>query len=143
MPRRLNEQVVAKTAVVNSAGSAAGLPIAATKIDATGYSRARFIFQMSNVAGTGSLQTGFGVWKASTSGATFSLVTSGVANTSGAISGGANNIVVVDVQTDPAAPWLQVSGSFLNVTLPHGCVVELYSGINRPPTQAELQVVVI
>ena len=142
MPRRLNEQADAKTAVVNSAGSAAGLPIGATKINATGYSRARFVFSMSNVAGTGSLQTGFGVYEASTSGATYSLVTSGVANTSGVISGGANNIVIVDVPVDGTYPWLQVSGSFIGVTQPHGCVVELYDSINRPPTQAELQVVV-
>lgn len=142
MPRRLNEQVVAKQAVASSAGSAGGIPIVATKIDATGFSRARFIFSMSNAASTASLSTGLGVWQASTSGATYALVTSAVANTSGALSGGANNIVVIDIPVAAATPWLQMSGSFVSATPAHGAVVELYHGVNRPPTQAELQVIV-
>ena len=145
MPRRLNEQVVAKQAVAVSAGGAAGAAIVATKVDATGFSRARFIFNIGNPAGTGSLQTGLGVYAAATSGATFTLITgaSAAAVTSGVLSGGANNIIVIDVPVSSASPWLQASGSFLNVTPAHGGVVELYSSVNRPPTQAEQQVVVV
>lgn len=145
MPRRINEQAVAKQAVAVSAGGAAGAAIVATKVDATGYSRARFIFNIGNPAGTGSLSTGLGVWAASTSGATFALMSgaSAVAVTSGVLSGGTNNIIVIDIPVSPSSPWLQASGSFLNVTPAHGAIVELYSNVNRPPTQAEQQVVVV
>jgi hypothetical protein len=144
MPRRLNEQAVAKDAVVVSAGGAPAV-VAATKVNATGFSRARFIFKMSNAATTGSLSTGLGVWQAATSGATFALVTGGsaAAVTSGALSGGENNIVVIDIPISAGTPWLQLSGSFVSTTPPHSAVVELYHGINRPPTQAENQVVVV
>lgn len=141
MPRRLNDQVVVKPAVALSAGGAPQA-IVATKIDTTGFSRARFIFFMASAATTGSLQTGLGVWKAATSGSTYSLITSAAAVTSGVLSGGANNVIVIDVPTDSANPWLQLSGGTTSTGVVHGAVVELYSGINRPPTQAENQIVV-
>lgn len=140
--RRLNDQVVAKPAVAVSTGSAAGAAIVATKINATGFSRARFILHIASAATTGSLSTGFGVWKAATSGATYALVASAAAVTSGVLSGGANNIVIVDVPTDSANPWLQVSGDFTSATPAHNAIVELYHGVNRPPTQSENQVIV-
>ena len=145
MPRRLNEQVVAKQAVAVSAGVNAGLPLVGTKIDGAGFSRARFIFQMANVATTASLVTGLGVYNASTSGATFTLITgaSAAAVTSGALSAGANNIVVIDVPIASASPWLQMSGSIGQPGAAHSAIVELYSGVYRPPTSAELQVVVV
>lgn len=141
MPRRLNEQILAKPAVALSAGGAPQA-IVATKINTTGYGRARFIFFMGDAATTGSLQTGLGVWKASTSGATYSLITSAGAVTSGVLSGGANNIIIIDVPTDSANPWMQLSGGTTSTGIVHGAIVELYSGINRPPTQAENQIVV-
>ena len=143
MPRRLNEQAVAKQAVAVSAGGAPQA-IVGTKVDGTGFSRARFIFQMSNAATTASVSTGLGVWAASTSGATFARVTNGSAGavTSGQLSGGANNIIIIDVPIASASPWLQLSGDTTSTGIAHSAVVELYSGVNRPPTQAELQVVV-
>jgi len=143
MPKRLNDIVVAKPAVANNAGSAPA-PIVATKIDGTGYSRARFIFQMGSAASTGSLSTGLGVWQAATSGATFALITgaSAAAVTSGVLSGGANNLVVIDVPIGSATPWLQLSGSMVATGPMYSGIVELYSGINRPPTQAENQIIV-
>ncbi len=141
MPRRLNEQVVVKPAVAVSGGGGP-IPIVATKIDGTGFSRARFVFMMGSAATTGSLQTGLGVWQAATSGATYALVTSAAAVTSGVLSGGAGNVVVIDVPIGSATPWLQLSGSMVSTGFAHAAVVELYSGINRPPTQAENQIVV-
>ncbi len=145
MPKRLNDSIVAKQAVAVSAGVNAGLPIVGTKIDGTGFSRARFIFQLAAAATTASLSTGLGVWQASTSGATFALITgaSAAAVTSGVLSGGANNIVVIDVPIGSANPWLQLSGSINQTGAAHSAIVELYSGINRPPTTAEQQVIVV
>jgi len=141
MAKRLNDFVVAKRAVANSAGGAP-LPIAATKIDGTGFGRARFIFQMGSGASTASLSTGLGVWQAATSGATYALVASAAAVTSGVLSGGANNLVVIDVPINSAAPWLQLSGSMAETGGTYSGIVELYDGINRPPTQAENQIIV-
>ena len=140
--KRLNDSIVAKQAVAVSSGGAAAAVIA-TKVDTTGFSRARFVFNFSNAGSTASLSTGLGVYKASTSGATYALVASAVAVTSGVVSAGANNIVVIDIPTDAANPWLQMSGSFVSATPAHGAVVELYGSINRPPTTAEQQVIVI
>ena len=143
MSQRLNDVVLAKQAVQNSAGGIA--PVAATKIDGTGFSRARFVFNFSNAASTGSLSTGLGVWQAATSGATFALITGGsaAAVTSGAISGGANNVIVIDVPIVPASPWLQMSGSWVSTGVPHGATVTLYNGMNYPPSHSEQQVVVV
>jgi hypothetical protein len=145
MARRLNDKIVAKQAVAVSAGINAGIPIVGTKIDGTGFSRARFIFNFTNAATTASLVAGLGVWQASTSGAAFAQVAgaSAAAVTSGVISGGANNIIVIDVPVASATPWLQLSGSFGQTGAAHAATVELYSGINIPPTQAEQQVIVV
>jgi hypothetical protein len=142
MARRLNDKVLVTPAIENSGGGGPAA-IVATKVNATGFSRARFIFQMGSAATTGSLQAGLGVWQAATSGAAYALVGSAAGNTSGALSGGANNTVVIDVPVSPASPWLQLSGSFLSTSPAHGAVVELYSGVNLPPTHTELQVVVV
>lgn len=143
MPRRLNEQILAKPAVAVSAGGAPQA-IVGTKVDGTGFSRARFIFQMGSAATTASLSTGMGVWAASTSGATFARVANGsaAAVTSGQLSGGANNIIIIDVPISSGTPWLQLSGDTTSTGIAHSAVVELYSGVNRPPTSSELQVVV-
>ncbi len=141
MTKRLNDILVAKEAVAVSAG-AGPIPIVATKVNGTGFSRARFTFQMGAAATTASLATGLGVWKAATSGATYAQVASAAAVTSGVLSGGAANVVVIDVPIDSANPWLQMSGSFASTGAAHSAIVELYRGTDRPPTQAENQVVV-
>lgn len=143
--RKLTDRTVIKQAVAVSAGVNAGLPIVATKIDGTGFSRARFIFNLAAGATTASLSTGLGVWQAATSGATFALITgaSAAAVTSGVLSGGGNNIVVIDVPIKPSTPWLQMSGSINQTGAAHSAVVELYNAVNMPPTQAEQQVIVV
>lgn len=144
MPRRLNDQVVEKEAVAVSGGGAP-LPIVATKIDGTGFSRARFKFHFAAAATTASLSTGLGVWQAATSGATFALIAgaSAAAVTSGVISGSANPIIIIDVPISPSTPWLQMSGSFNQTGNAHAASVELYHGVNRPPTHTEQQVIVV
>ena len=143
--RRLSDQTLISEAVAVSGGVNAGLPIVGTLINATGYSRARFIFSLASKAGTGSLSTGLGVWQASTSGATFALIAgaSAAAVTSGLISAGGNNQIIIEVPVAGATPWLQLSGSINQTGAAHSAIVELYGGINRPSTHSELQVVVV
>lgn len=145
MPRRNTDKSLITQAVAVSAGVNAGLPIVGTKIDGTGYSRARFIFHLANAATTASLSTGLGVWQASTSGATYTLIpgASAAAVTSGIISGSGNPVILIDVPISAGTPWLQLSGSINQTGAAHSAVVELYSGINRPPTHTEQQVIVV
>jgi len=71
--KRLNDLADVKVAVAASAGSVA--PLVATKIDATGFGRARFIFNVGNgAATTAAISAGIGVWQASTSGATYAEI---------------------------------------------------------------------
>ena len=144
MPRRLNDQIVVKPAVEISTGPAAAA-LVSIPVDATGYSRARFVVSLKPNGNSASLSTGLGVWQASTSGATYALISgaSAAAITSGLISGGANNNVVIDVPVSSANPWMQLSGSIVGSGAPHHGTVELYSGVNRPPTHSELSVVVV
>lgn len=143
MPGILGEQILAKPAVAVSAGGAPQA-IVGTKVDGTGFSRARFIFQMGSAATTASLSAGMGVWNASTSGATFTRVSSGSAGavSSGSLSGGGTNIIIIDVPIASANPWLQLSGDTTSTGVAHSAVVELYDAVNRPPTATALQVVV-
>lgn len=145
MTKRIVDKLVTKDAVAVSAGANAGIPIVGVKIDGTGFSRARFTFKLGAGATTASLVTGLGVWNASTSGATFALITgaSAAAITSGLLSGGANNIVEIDVPIAAANPWLQLSGSIGQTGAAHTAQVDLYSGVNLPPTTASQQVVVV
>ena len=124
-----------------SASNTLGL-LKGVKVDGTGYGRARFIFSFNNgLATTASLRAGGGVWKASTSGATYAEVssTSMAAVTSGVISG-ATPIVEIDVPVDPSNPWMQLSSfSVLSTGLNHSVIVQLYKGINRPGTTDSVQ----
>ena len=141
--KRRTDVVDLKVAVANSAGQAGA--ITGTKINATGFSRAMFVFQFgANSGTTAALSSNIGIWQASTSGATFASVATAVlsAVTSGVLS---NNVMVIDMPISGGTPWLLVSGgSMLSTAIAHSCVVELYNGINRPPvTQTPQQIVVI
>ena len=147
MPRRLNEQVDVKVAVAASAGIVGA--IIGTAVDTATYSRARFVFNFGNgAATTAALSASIGVWKAggtAGSATTYSQVTSAwlAAVTSGTLSS-SKNAMVIDLPIDAGSRWLLVSGgSMLSTAIPHSCIVELYSGINRPPTSSAQQLVTI
>jgi hypothetical protein len=142
MASKLHERIDAKVAIAASVASTA---IVATKIDTTGFSRARFVFTLGGQAGIGALSASqLKIWKATTSGGTYTSIASAElgAITSGVLSAGAV-AAVVDVPTDPTSPWLQVSGSLAASNLYHAAVVELYGGINRPPTASTNQIVTV
>lgn len=139
--RRLNDQIDAQVAVSGSNWAAA---ITGIKKDSTAFGRARFIFQFGPQSATSaSLSTGLGIWKAATSGGTFAAIAGAslVAVTSGVLGG---NVMVIDVPTDSANPWLLVSAaSIISTAIIMSAVVEFYNGINRPPTASPQQVVVV
>ena len=144
MAKRLNDQVKTLQGYTNSAGAVG--PWVGDVITGTGYSRARFIFSFSTGGLTGSLSAGLAVWEAAASGGTYALMTGASlgAKTSGVLSGGANNICIIDVPIKESSRWLKVSGgSILSTAVAHSCVVELYDGITRPPTHTHLEMVTI
>lgn len=142
MPRRLNDSIDVKQAVANSAGQVGAF--VGTAIPATGFGRARFVFSFGANAGTSAaLSSGLGIYQASTSGATFALIAGAIlaAVSSGVLSA---NVMVIDVPTSSGTPWLKVSGgSMLSTAIAHSAIVELYSGVNRPPVSSAQQVVVV
>ena len=140
--KHLEDYADVKVAIGASVASAT---ITATKVDTTGFSRARFIFTLGGTAGVGALSADqLKVWKANTSGATYTSVASAVlgAITSGVLSAGAV-AAVIDVPTDASNPWLQISGSLAASNLYHSAVVELYNGISNPPTSSANQIVTV
>jgi len=142
MARRLNDQVSVKQAVANSNWAVGA--VTGTAIDATGYGRARFIFSFgANSGTTAALAASAGIWKASTSGGTYSEITDTrlAAVTSGVLG---SDMMVIDTATDSANPWLKVSGmSILSTAINANCVVELYSGVDLPPTDYTQQIVTV
>jgi hypothetical protein len=139
---RLNDRVDVKAVIANSVSSTT---LVSSKIDTTGFGRARFIFSFGGTAGIGRVDANaINIWKASTSGGTYSSIASATlaAISSGVLSAG-QAVAVIDLLTDSANPWLQVSGSVTSSNLHHSAVVELYSGINLPPTSSANQVVTV
>lgn len=142
MTGRLNDKVDVRNAIAPNTGPTGALTGIA--VNATGFSRARFIFSFAANSNTSAaLSAGMGIYQASTSGATFTAITSAslAATTSGILG---SNTMVIDVPTSAGTPWLKVSGgSVLSAAIANSCVVELYNGVNNPPTQSAQQVVVV
>ena len=130
------------TKIVVSPGASASGALTGAKIDATGYSRARFLFALGVPTSTGG-NFGFNasIWNASTSGATFTAITSG---SLAAITRGQtlSCIAAIDVAVNPSYPWLYMSGS-ANSTLNNFAVTcDLYKAVGLPPSTSNIQQVV-
>lgn len=142
MTKRLNDVINVTQALANSAWAAGAL--AGTKINATGYGRARFVFSFGpNDGTTAAISAGIGVWEGASSAATFTAKAGGsmAAVTSGVLS---NNVMVIDVPVLPTKPWLLVSGgSVLSSAINASAIVELYASPDRPQTTLAQQVVVL
>lgn len=140
--RRLNDKISVKQAVPNSSWAVGA--VTGTVIDTTGYGRARFIFSFgANSGTTAALAASAGIWKASTSGGTYSEITDTrlAAVTSGVLG---NDMMVIDTATDSANPWLRVSGmSITSTAINANVIVELYGGVSLPPTDNTQQIVVV
>ncbi len=140
--KHLEDYVDVKLAVANSVTSTA---LVGTAINTTGFSRARFVFNLGGTADIGAVNaSSVGVWKAATSGATFTAIGGAylAAITSGAISA-AGCVAVIDVPTDPDKPWLKVSGSLTSSNMYHSATCELYNGASNPPTSSANQIVTV
>ena len=138
--RTMEDYVVTYPAVAPAVTSGALTGIA---VDATGYTRARFVFHFGANTSTAALSAGGGVWNASTSGATYtSMSTAVLAAVSSGVLG--STIMVVDTAVTAAKPWLKISGATITLaTVGVSATCTLYNGLIRPPTQSEQQIVVV
>ncbi len=112
-----------------------------TSINATGWNRCTFVFSLGTPSGdTANVSTGWGVWQATTSGATYARVTgaSGGQITTGV---GSNQNFVVDVNVDATYPWLRFSGFMVSTAWPNSCVAILNEAGKLPPTSLSASII--
>ena len=116
----------------------------ASSIDATGYDRATFIFQMGAPDATDAfLSSGKLIWNASTSGATYTSIAGASFGTN--ITGGAMSKAnfVIDVNVDQSKPWLRVSASNCSSTGYYAVACVLRTPATKPPTTLSGQMVYV
>ena len=139
MSLKLNDRETTQVAVPNATTSGA---LTATAINATGFGRARFVFNFgSNTGGASVAAAGIGIYQASSSGAPYTSLPNAVlaAVSSGALS---NVVAVIDTVISSGTPWLEVSGAVVNSSIIVGATVDLYNGTRTyPATALEQQVV--
>ena len=115
-----------------------------SSVNATGYDRATFIFQMGAPSSTDAyLSSGNLIWNAATSGATYTAVAGGSFGTH--ITGGAMSKAnfVIDVNVDQAKPWLKVSASNVSSTGYYAVLCVLRTPVSKPPTSLTGQMVYV
>ncbi|SRR5574343_454227 len=118
--------------------------LSASSVNATGYDRATFIFQMGAPSSTDAyLSSGVLIYKASTSGATYSAVTGASFGTH--ITGGAMSKAnfVIDVNVDKDKPWMKVSASNCSSTGYYSVIAVCRTAQNNPPTTLSGQMVYV
>jgi hypothetical protein len=116
----------------------------ASSINATGYDRATFIFQMgAPTSASGYLSSGNLIWNASTSGATYTALTGGSFGTH--ITGGAASKAnfIIDVNVNPSYPWLKVSASNCSSTGTYSVICVLRTPQDMPPDSLSGQIVTV
>jgi hypothetical protein len=111
---------------ITSSGAVLG-----SKIDATGFRRAHFVFSFGTPATGASILAGAGIYNTiatgSSSGA-FVLITGASFSSSWTTAQGSNNVAVIDTAIDPAKPWILVSNfNVSNSNWTVGATVQLYN----------------
>lgn len=112
-----------KQAVTPLTSSAALTPI---PLDCTGYGRVKYTFNLGLSLAGGSFNAS--IFQASTSGATFSAITSGSLTVISSVS--TPCVAVIDVPVVNSYPWQEVSCAVANSNIPVGVVAELYRPVN-------------
>lgn len=136
--QRLNDVSLQTPAVAPAVTSGALTGIA---IDATGYSRARFVFHFGANDNTAALSAA-GVYASSTSGGTYTAISgAALAAVSSGVLG--SKIMVIDTAIPTARPWLKVSGTITLNTIGVSVSAQLYDNVSNPPTHTEQQIVTV
>jgi hypothetical protein len=105
--------------------------ILGTKINATGFRRAHFVFVFGTPLAGAVIMSGAGIYNTSAGGSSsgaFALITSASFVSSWTTAQGSNQIGIIDVAVDQAKPWLIVSNFAAGVSnFPAACIVNLYN----------------
>ena len=112
-----------------------------SSVDATGWDRASFIFQVGAPTSVDAyISSGILIWNASTSGATYTSVAGASFGTN--ITGGISKAnYVIDVNVNQSYPWLKVSASNCSSTGYYSVVCVLRTPDALPPSSLSGQIV--
>jgi hypothetical protein len=137
--KKFEEYMVVQNVCPPQATTSTSLDV--TSVNAFGWDRATFIFVLGKPSGdTANISTGWGIWQAATSGATYARMTSasGAQITTGQ---GSNANFVVDVNVDQSYPWLRFSGFNVSTAWPNAVVCILRSPSDAPPTSLSADII--
>ena len=119
--------------------------LAASSVNATGYDRATFIFEVGNHSSTTAhLASGSLLWKAATSGATYYAITGASfgAHISG-VTGSSMANYIIDIDVDQSYPWLWVSAQNSNTEAYYSVTCLLRTPGDMPPDSLSGQIVYV
>jgi len=116
----------------------------ASSVDATGYDRATFIFEVGNHSSTtAALAAGSIVWKAATSGATYYAITGASFGRISGITGSSMTNYIIDMDVDQSYPWLLVSAQNSNTAAYYSVTCILRTPEAMPPDSLSGQIVYV
>ena len=118
--------------------------LAASSVNATGFDRATFIFEVGNHSSTtAALAAGSVVWKASTSGATYYPITGASFGRISGVTGSSMANYIIDIDVDQSYPWLWVSAFNSNTLGYYSVTCLLRTPQDMPPDSLSGQIVYV
>ena len=139
MTKKLQDIAMASNAILPVNSSAAITAVNLPLINATGFGRAKFIFNLGVPLSGASFNAS--IFNATTSGATMALVAGASLATISAAA--ASCTAVIDMAITPTKFWLSVSAAAANSNYPVAAVVELYNEVSRVQDTIAQQIVVV
>ena len=118
--------------------------LAASSVNATGFDRATFIFEVGNHSSTtAALAAGSLLWKAATSGATYYAITGASFGRISGVTGSSKANYVIDIDVDQSYPWLWVSAFNSNTLGYYSVTCLLRTPQDMPPDSLSGQIVYV
>jgi len=118
--------------------------LAASSVNATGFDRATFIFEVGNHSSTtAALAAGSVLWKAATSGATYYAITGASFGRISGVTGSSKANYVIDIDVDQSYPWLWVSAFNSNTLGYYSVTCLLRTPQDMPPDSLSGQIVYV
>jgi hypothetical protein len=140
--KKFGEFMVAVSAV--PAQLVTSTKLEASSVDATGFDRATFIFEVGNHSSTtAALAAGSIVWKAASSGDTYYAITGASFGRISGITGSSMANYIIDMDVDQSYPWLLVSAQNSNTTAYYSVTCILRTPEAMPPDSLSGQIVYV
>jgi hypothetical protein len=142
--KRTADRQETKLALANSTTSGA---LTGTAVDATGFSRAKFVFTFGLPLANGSIGS-LGIWAAAGSNSSVAGATTYVSIAAAQLVGMSslavsNQVAVIDMAIPQGSVWLLVSGTVSTSSIPLSGTVALYEPNKAPPSHAAVQTVFV